>query len=80
MTTPDDRRTDHRARLLALRDRLTAELDTAPPAYLASIARQLQAVLRDLAAMPDPDAPDLVAELRARREARRASYRTQPDE
>ncbi|NBV43100.1 hypothetical protein EBR96_10095, partial [bacterium] len=78
-TTDNDSRTDHRTRMLALRDRLTVELDTAPPAYVASIARQLQAVLKELAGMPDPDAPDLAAELRARRDARLASYRTQPD-
>lgn len=47
---------DHRARLLALRDRLTNELDAGPSsAAVAALARQLQAVLAELASMSDPD-------------------------
>jgi hypothetical protein len=64
---------DHRRRLLNLRDRLTDELEEAPPAYVAAIARQLQAVLAELATLPAEDrGPSLADEMRARREARRA--------
>ena len=65
---------DHHRRLLELRDKLTVELDTAPPAYIAGISRQLQNVLTELAAMPDPDAPASPLEaLAARGRARRAA-------
>ena len=40
--------TDHAARLTALRDRLTDDLDVAQVAYVAGIARQLQAILDEL--------------------------------
>ena len=45
---PADALEEHRARLTALRDRLTAEIGTAPVAYVAGLARQLQAVLTAL--------------------------------
>ena len=65
---------DHRVRLLALRDRLTDELDAAPTAYTAGIARQLQAVLGELASLPDPAAEvSPVDQLAARARARRAA-------
>ena len=70
---PDALAPDHTARLMALRDRLTDELATAPTAYVAGIARQLQAVLAVLAAAPDPTAtPSEVDEIDARRAARLA--------
>ena len=63
---------DHRLRLVALRDRLTAELDDRPTAAaVAALARQLQAVLAELSLMPDPDRPASALELlQARRSAR----------
>ena len=63
---------DHRQRLVALRDRLDLELAANPTsAAVAALARQLQAVLAELAAMPDPDAPATALELlQARRAAR----------
>lgn len=69
---PLDAVADHRERLTRLRDRLTTELDTAPPAYLAGLARQLQAVLNELASLPDParDAESPIEAIRRRREAR----------
>ena len=71
---------DHRARLVALRDKLTADLDDAPVAYTAAIARQLQAVLNELATMSDPDAPpSSLAELQGRARTRLAAEgRTPP--
>jgi hypothetical protein len=70
---PTDPNGDHRARLVALRDRLTAELDAGPSAAaVAALARQLQAVLAELAAMPDPHAkPSPIDEIVRRREERR---------
>ncbi len=70
---------DHRQRLLDVRDKLTAALDEAAPAYLAGIARQLQSVLSELAALDDPDAePDLAERLKQQRLDRLATYRQQP--
>lgn len=54
---------DHLERLTALRDTLTEALETAPPAYLAATARQLQAVLSELAALQPPDDTDALDEL-----------------
>ncbi len=72
MTVPAEAAQDHRDRLAALRDRLTAELDEAPAAYLAGIARQLQAVLNELASLPDParDAESPIEVIRRKREER----------
>jgi len=68
---PPDVYIDHRNRLIALRDRLTEQLDVSPVAYTAGIARQLQSVLNELSTMRDPEAkPDRVEELRERRRAR----------
>jgi len=66
---------DHRTRLVALRDRLTTELDGTPSAAaVAAIARQLQSVLSELAQMTDPGEPaGPLAEITARRNARRAA-------
>lgn len=61
---------EHRARLVALRDHLTAALGTASERNLAPIARQLQAVLAELAQLPDPKPNDFIAHLQAKRAAR----------
>ena len=61
---------DHRARLTALRDRLTAALEVATDRNLAPIARQLQSVLDALAQLPDPKPNDFIAHLQAKRAAR----------
>lgn len=69
-TEPSD---DHRARLIALRDRLTAELDAGPSsAAVAALARQLQSVLSELAAMTERVGPDALEALAAQRTARLA--------
>jgi hypothetical protein len=72
-TRPVHADADHRARLLALRDRLTDELDASPSsAAVAALARQLQAVLAELASMRDPDRPPTALDqLAARHNARR---------
>lgn len=61
---------DHRRRLIGLRDRLTAELATTPAAYLAAIARQLQAVLAELRELPPPAGTSRLDELARQRIAR----------
>lgn len=72
-TVSADRDPDHRARLIGVRDRLTTELATAPAAYVAGIARQLQAVLNEVASMRDPQRPPTSLEnLQARYAARNA--------
>ena len=61
---------DHRTRLLAIRDRLTAELATAPAAYVASISRQLQLVLGELLLQPSNEQPSELDRLIMRRRDR----------
>ena len=61
---------DHRTRLIALRDRLTDEITTAPAAYIAGLARQLQATLEALAALPPAAGTSAVDQLAARARAR----------
>ena len=74
--TPERPDEDYRNRLIELRDLLTQTIKEAPPAYRAALARQLQAVLAELASLPDPGAePSLADQLRARRAARIAGYR-----
>lgn len=59
---------DHRARLVALRDVLTASIAEAGYREQAALAGQLRAVLADLAAMPEiPVEADVVDDLTARR-------------
>lgn len=67
----------HRERLVALRDDLTARLPTAADSYAAAIARQLQAVLGELATMVDPTSvgESSLERIRAGRDARRAAVR-----
>ena len=61
---------EHRARLLALRDKLTAELASAPSQYVAGIARQLQAVLGELLLQADSPEPSALDRLAMRRKER----------
>ena len=61
---------EHRERLLKLRDKLTAELASAPPQYVAGIARQLQAVLGELLVQADEPEPSALDKLVARRRER----------
>ncbi len=64
---------DHRARLVSLRDGLTEKLDEAGPREYAPLAGQLRACLADLAALPDVTEASLDDDLRKRRAARRAA-------
>ena len=63
---------DHRERLEALRDRLEAALTDAAHRDLAPIAARYQAVLSELAALPEAKGSDDVDDLAARRRARRS--------
>jgi len=62
---------DHRASLIALRDHLAERLLTADK-DAAPLARQLQQVLSQLAALPAPESESKLDEIAARRAARRA--------
>ena len=65
---------DHRASLEALRDTLAVALTGAESANVASLAKQLQAVLRELAELPPPvTETNPVDDLNAKRAARRAA-------
>lgn len=63
---------DYEARLLALRDLLTASLDDCQPYSRAPLARQLVDVLARLDALHPPEVTDRVDDLAAARAARRA--------
>lgn len=63
---------DHRARLAALRDRLESAVAEAANRDLAPLAARYQAVLAELAAMPEAEGSDGVDDLAGRRAARRA--------
>lgn len=64
---------DHRKRLEALRDALTAAMEGAGPRDLAPIAGQLRRVLADLSALPDVTEVSDVDDLAAKRARRRAA-------
>lgn len=65
LPTPSE---DYRARLVALRDVLTASVAAAGHREQAALAGQLRAVLAELAAMPEiPVEADVVDDLTARR-------------
>lgn len=65
---------DRRVRLEALRDQLTAALDTCSENMLPQLAGQLRATLADLAALPAPeDKVSLTDELKQRRASRRGA-------
>lgn len=69
---------DHRERLEALRDRLTAAAEVATDRNLAPIARSLQAVLDALAQLPEASPADPIAALQAKAAARLAGVPTAP--
>lgn len=59
----------HRQGLEAMRDKLAAAMDLAEPAVVAQVAGRLQAVLKELAEMHEPEASAL-DDLAARRAGR----------
>lgn len=63
---------DRRATLMALRDKLAAEIEEIDPRYLAPLVRQMTDVLKALDAMP-AEARSKVDELADRRASRRAN-------
>jgi hypothetical protein len=65
---------DKRMRLEALRDLLTDRVNEADVQYVAPLARQLQAVIAELAAIePVEKVANVLDDLKARRVARRAT-------
>lgn len=62
---------DKRATLIALRDRLAQEIETAGARDLAPLSRQLTEVLRQLDEVPDKKEVTVTDDIAARREARR---------
>ena len=67
---------DRRAGLVALRDRLARELETADR-DVASLARQLQAVLREIDELPSLQQESTLDDLANRRASRRAKAANQ---
>lgn len=72
-STPDPTVADHRKRLEALRDVLTAAIADAGPRDLAPLAGQLRRVLADLAALPQTEGVSLADDLAAKRARRRSA-------
>lgn len=64
---------DRRARLVDLRDRLTAAIDESGTRDLAPLSRALVAVLAQLDELAPASAPSPANEIAARRAARRAA-------
>jgi hypothetical protein len=64
---------DRRAALVALRDKLAADVDVAEVQYVAALARQFQSVLSELDSLPDGEAVSRVDDLKAKRAKRRAA-------
>jgi hypothetical protein len=63
---------DHRKRLEALRDRLESAIEDAAHRDLAPLAARYQAVLSELAGLPDAEGSDGFDDLAARRRDRRS--------
>jgi hypothetical protein len=61
---------DRRATLVAMRDKLAADMDEAPPAVVAQIAGRLAAVLEDIDGLPDAQKVSPLDELNRRRQDR----------
>jgi len=61
---------DHRAALTAMRDKLAADMDAAPPAVVAQVAARLQSVLAELNGLPVPAEESFLDELERRRAER----------
>jgi len=68
----DVRSPDRRTQLEAIRDTLAAHLAQAEPREAAALAKQLQAVLRELSELPAVKESNPLDELNARRAARLA--------
>lgn len=64
---------DRVATLEAMRDKLAADMDAAPPTVTAQLAARLQAVLAELAEIAAPKKVSSLDELDARRAARLAA-------
>ena len=64
---------DYRRALVAMRDRLAADMDVAPPTVVAQIAGRLQAVLAELDGLVDEKVVNFVDDLAAQRRARIAT-------
>jgi hypothetical protein len=61
---------DRRATLVAMRDKLAADMDEAPPAVVAQIAGRLAAVLEEIDGLPDTQKVSPLDELDRRRQDR----------
>ena len=61
---------DRRRALVAMRDRLAADMDVASPMVVAQIAARLQAVLGEIDSLPDTGKVSLVDDLASKRRAR----------
>ncbi len=61
---------DRRATLIAMRDKLAADMDEAPPAVVAQIAGRLAAVLEEIDGLPDAQKVSPLDELNRRRQDR----------
>lgn len=64
---------DHRAALTALRDILADAIRSADPNVVPQVAARLQAVLAEIAALPQPAPKSVADELREKRERRRSA-------
>lgn len=69
------RANDRRLTLVAMRDKLAADMDAAPPAVVAQIAGRLSAVLAEIDALPVTGKVSGLDELAARRSDRLAKAR-----
>jgi hypothetical protein len=63
---------DRRATLIAMRDKLAADMDAAPPAVVAQIAGRLAAILAEIEALPNTGTMSEYDELERQRATRRA--------
>lgn len=61
---------DRRVTLIAMRDKLAADMDEAPPAVVAQIAGRLAAVLEEIDGLPDTEKVSPLDELDRRRQNR----------
>jgi len=64
---------DRRATLVAMRDKLAADMDEAPPAVVAQIAGRLAAVLEEIDGLPNGQKVSPLDELNRRRQDRIAT-------
>jgi hypothetical protein len=64
---------DRRSALVALRDKLAADIDQAGVQYVAPLVRQLQSVLSEIDRLPNDGEVNPVDELKAKRTKRRST-------